>query len=135
VALQLSVPIRNARLDVIESTVGTGPIMTIRSGAAPANTAAANSGTVLATIQLPADWMSNAAGASKAMSGTWEDNSADASGTAAHFRIHDSTGATCHIQGTVSGTGGGGDMEVDNVVFAAGQRFTITTFALNEANG
>jgi len=134
-ALQLSTPVRNARLDVIESTIGTSPVLTIRSGAAPANTAAANSGTVLATVQLPADWMSNAAGASKAMSGTWEDNSADASGTAAHFRIHDSTGAVCHIQGTVSGTGGGGDMEVDNVVFAAGQRFTITTFALNEANG
>ena len=47
-AIQLSTTVRNARLDTIESTIGTAPILTIRSGAAPANCAAANSGTVLA---------------------------------------------------------------------------------------
>lgn len=133
-ALQLSVDVRNARLDSIETEIGTSAILMIRSGAAPANCAASDSGTVLATVNLPSDYMAAASGGSKAKAGTWEDNSADAAGTAAHFRLYASDGTTCHAQGTVTATGGGGDMTVDNVVFAAGQPFTVTSFTLNEAN-
>ncbi len=133
-ALQLSTTVRNARLDTIESTVGTDPVMTIRTGAAPANCGTANSGTVLATLTLPTDWMAAASGGSKAKSGTWTDASADASGTAQHFRIHDSTATTCHLQGTVTATGGGGDMTVDNTSFSSGQSFTVTTFTLTDGN-
>lgn len=133
-ALQLSTAVRNARLDSIESTIGTSAIMRIRSGAAPANCAAADSGTVLATLTLPSDWMAAASSGSKAKSGTWEDASADATGTAAHFRIYDSGGTVCHIQGTVTATGGGGDMTVDNTSFASGQSFTVTSFTLTDGN-
>lgn len=133
-AVQLGIACRNARLDAIETTAGTAPILTIRTGAAPATCATANSGTVLATLTLPSDWMAAASSGSKAMSGTWSDTSADAAGTAAHFRIHDSTATTCHMQGTVTATGGGGDMTVDNAVFAAGQAFSITSFTLTDGN-
>ena len=132
--VQLSTTVRNARLDSIESTISTAPILTIRTGAQPANCASANSGTVLATVTLPSDWMAAASGGSKALSGTWQDSAADNAGTAAHFRIHDSSGTTCHIQGTVTATGGGGDMAVDNAVFAAGQNFTVTSFTLTDGN-
>ena len=133
-SLQLSTTVRNARLDQIETTISTSPIMKIRTGSAPANCAGADSGTVLATITLPSDWMANAASGSKSMSGTWEDTSADNTGTAAHFRIYDSSGTTCHIQGTVTATGGGGDMTVDNTSFAAGQDFKVTSFTLTDGN-
>lgn len=133
-SIQLSTAVRNARLDQVESTIGTAPVLEIRSGAAPANCAAADSGTVLATLTLPSDWMAAAASGSKAKSGTWQDPSADAAGTAAHFRIKDSGLVACHLQGTVTATGGGGDLEVDNAVFAAGQSFTITGFTLTDAN-
>lgn len=133
-ALQLSVAVRNARLDAIETTIGTTAVMRIRSGAAPATCATADSGTVLATLTLPSDWMAAAASGAKAKSGTWSDTAADAAGTAAHFRIYDSAGTTCHLQGTVTASGGGGDMEVDNVSFAAGQSFSVTAFALTDAN-
>jgi hypothetical protein len=129
-ALQLSTTYRNALLDQFETTVGTSPILKIRSGAAPADCGTADSGTVLATLTLPSDWMAAASGGSKAKSGTWQDASADASGTAAHFRIYASDGTTCHMQGTVTATGGGGDMTVDNTSFAAAQSFTINTFTL-----
>lgn len=132
--VQLSTAVRNARLDAIEAIIGPNPIMRVRTGAQPANTAASRSGTVLATINLPSDWMQAASGGSKALSGTWSDNSADAAGTAGHFEIMDSTGTTCHLQGSVSATGGGGDLQVDNVVFAAGQQFNVTAFALTDAN-
>ena len=133
-AIQFSVEVRNARLDAIETAIGASAILCIRTGAAPASCATADSGTVLATLNLPADWMADAASGSKSMSGTWQDNSADASGVAGHFRIYDSTGTTCHMQGTVTATGGGGDLQVDNVNFAVGQQFTITSFTLTDGN-
>ena len=133
-ALQLSVAVRNAMLDAIETAIGTSAVMKIRTGAPPAGCATADSGTVLATLTLPSDWMAAASSGSKAKSGTWEDTSADAAGTAGHYRIYASDGTTCHMQGTVTATGGGGDLTVDNVVFAAGQSFTVTSFSLTAAN-
>ena len=133
-ALQLSTTVRNARLDAIEATMGTSAIMRIRTGAAPADCGTADSGTVLATLNLPSDWLASASGGSKAKSGTWQDTSADAIGTAAHFRIYDSGGSTCHLQGTVTATGGGGDLEVQNTSFASGQQVTVTGFTLTDGN-
>lgn len=133
-AIQLSTSVRNARLDAIETTTGTAPILEIRSGSAPATCATADSGTVLATLTLPSDWLANAASGIKAKSGTWQDTSADATGTAAHFRIKDSGGTTCHLQGTVTATGGGGDLTLDNTSIASGQSVTITSFTLTDAN-
>lgn len=133
-AIKLSVAVRNARLDQIESTIGTSAILKVRSGAAPANCAAADTGTVLATINLPSDYMSAASGGVKQLTGSWVDSSADATGTAAHFRLYDSAGTTCHLQGTVTATGGGGDMEVNTTSFVAGQQFTVTAFTLTDGN-
>jgi len=133
-ALQLSETVRNARLDTIESTIGATAVLKIFSGSAPANCAAADSGTVLATLTLPSDWMNAASSGSKTMNGTWEDTSADNAGTAGHFRLYESTATTCHLQGTVTATSGGGDMEVSNTSFAAGQPFSVTQFTLSEAN-
>jgi hypothetical protein len=133
-AIQLSTTVRNARLDAIETAIGATAVLKIRSGAAPANVATADSGTVLATLTLPSDWLAAASSGSKAKSGTWQDTSADATGTAAHFRIYASDGTTPHIQGTVTVTGGGGDMTVDSVSFTSGQSFTISTFTLTDGN-
>jgi hypothetical protein len=133
-AIQLSTAVRNARLDAIETTVGTSAIIRIRTGAAPANCATADSGTILAELTLPSDWMANASGGTKALAGSWQDLSANNTGTAAHFRLYDSAGTTCHLQGTVTATGGGGDMEVSSTSFTAGQSFTINTFTLTDGN-
>lgn len=133
-AIQLSAAVRNARLDAIETAIGASAILKIRTGSPPANLAAAASGTVLATVNLPSDWLAAASGGSKAKSGTWEDASADATGVAAHFEITASDGSTRHMQGTVTATGDGGDMTVDNTSFAAGQAFTVTSFSLTDGN-
>lgn len=133
-ALQYSVRVRNARLDAVESTIGTSAIMKIRTGAKPANCAAADSGTVLATLALPSDWMNAASSGSKNKAGVWSDLSADSSGLAGHFRIYDSGGATCDIQGSVSAIGAGGDMEIDNPDLVATQLFTITAFNIIAGN-
>jgi hypothetical protein len=129
-ALQFSTAVRNALLDAIETTIGTGAIIKLRTGAAPATCATADSGTVVATITCPSDWMAAASGGTKAKSGTFEDLSADNAGTVAHFRVYASDGTTCGMQGTVTATGGGGDMTIDNAVVAAAQQITITGFTL-----
>lgn len=131
---QYSVAVRNARLDVVESTIGTTAVLRIFDGTQPANCAAADAGTILAECTLPSDWLAAASGGTKALSGTWEDTSANATGTADYFRIYESTGTTCHAQGSVTATGGGGDMTVDNVNFAAAQAFTVTAFTLTAGN-
>ena len=133
-AIQLSVAVRNTRLDAIETAIGVSAVLKIRTGSAPANVATADSGTVLATMTLPSDWLAAASSGSKAKSGTWQDTSADAAGTAAHFRIYASDGTTAHLQGTVTATGGGGDLTLDNAVLAAGQSVTISGFTLTDAN-
>lgn len=126
-ALQFSIGVRNAILDGIESATGTSAILKIRTLAQPANCAAADVGTVLATINLASDWASVAAAGAKAFSGLpVSDTSADGTGTGAHFRLYASDGTTCHVQGTY-GTAGT-DIVGDSTSFTAGQTFNITAW-------
>ena len=127
-AFQLSTASRNAALDAIEAAIGASPTLELRSGPPPASCAAADSGILLASMALPADFLAAASGGSKALAGIWQDAAADAAGTVGHFRIKQ--GATCHVQGTVTGTGGGGDMTIDNPVLALGQQVSVTAFTL-----
>lgn len=130
--IQLSTAVRNARADALESTIGTSPTLEIRSGAQPADCATTDSGTLLASLALPSDWLAAASSGQKTLLGTWQDLTADGTGTAGHFRIKQST--TCHMQGSVTATGGGGDMTLDNTSIATGQPVTITSFTTTEAN-
>ena len=104
-AFQFSTTARNAALDAIETAIGTSAVLKIRTGTVPADCGTADAGSVLATLTLPSDWLAAASGGSKSKSGTWEDASADATGTAAHFRIYASDGTTVHMQGTITATG------------------------------
>lgn len=133
-AVQKSVAVRNAELDVIETTIGTLAVLKFRTGAQPATCATADSGTVVASMTLPSDWMSAAASGAKAQLGTWQDASADSSATIAHWRLYASDGVTCHMQGSATITGGGGDITLDAVAVTAGQVVTITSFTLTEGN-
>lgn len=130
-ALQYSIAANNARLDSIETTAGASAKLRVYTGTAPANCAAAATGTLLVDIALPADWMNAASAASKTKLGTWTGTAA-ATGTAGYFRIVDNAGTTCHIQGTagMSGT----DLILDNSSIATAQSVTVNTFTLNAAN-
>lgn len=131
-ALQLSTGYRNGILDLFETTVGASGILKVFTGSPPATCATADTGTTLTTITLPADFMASASGGSKALSGTWQDLSADNNGTPGYFRIYPSAATTTNavIQGTVTITGGGGDMTFDSVSWTAGQQINVTSFTL-----
>ena len=133
--IQLSTATRNGRADAFETAAGASPILEIIEGPPPANCAAADPGLVLATMNLPPDWMDPASGGVKTKSGTWQDLLGDANGTAGHFRIWDATHTTCHMQGTVGMLGDGADMTVDNSSIAVDQTVTVTGFTLSEPNG
>lgn len=132
-AMNYSVTLRNNQLNQIEVTVGTAAKLYLRTGAKPTACADADAGTLLATLSLPSDWMNAASSGSKTLLGTWSGTGA-AAGTAGHFRIKDSAGTTCHLQGSVTITGGGGDMELDNPVIANGQTVTVSTFTVSAGN-
>lgn len=129
--VQLDATCRNAFLDALETQIGVSPHLKIRTGAQPATCATADSGTVLADITLPSDWMAAASGGTKAMSGTWQDASADATGTAGHWRIYDS-GGTCRMQGSCGQ--GSGDLSLDNTSLVATQQFNVTGFTWTAPN-
>lgn len=130
---QLAVATQNARLDAIEVDVGVSPTLKLRTGAPPANVAASDTGTVVATMALPSDWMAAASAGTKSKSGTWQDTAADASGTVGHYRIYDS-GGNAKIQGTATLTGGGGDMTLDNNVVQINQLVVVTSYTWTDGN-
>lgn len=123
-AITLNTTLKNTILDGFDSAFNSATLE-IRSGSAPGagNTA---TGTVLASITAPADAFAAASGGTKAKNGTWSDSSADATGTAGHFRM---TSGSNVIEGTVTATGGGGDIELDSTSIAAGQVVTITSLS------
>lgn len=131
--MHLATFVRNALLDAIETAIGAAAIVKLRTGASPADADSASTGTVIATMNLPADWMANAASGSKSLLGTWQDTSADAAGTVGHFEICKSDG-TPAIRGSVTLAGGGGDITLDAVTINLGQSITITSFNLTAPN-
>jgi hypothetical protein len=131
--VQRSVAVRNARLDAIETTIGVSAKVRILTGAQPASCAAAQTGTLLVEFALASDWAAAAASGAKSFSSVPIAGAAVAAGTAAHYRIVDSAGTTCHEQGTVTATGGGGDVTIDNAVIANGQAVNLTGWTVTEA--
>ena len=136
-AVQLRDTIRNGRLDAIETVGGTSCSLRIYTGAQPADCTAVNSGTLLAHILLPTDWLAAASGGTKAIAGTWSDASADggAASTPGHFRIYNSQatmdGTTCIVQGSAGI--GSGDLNCNGTI-TAGQAVTVSAFTFTDAN-
>jgi hypothetical protein len=133
-ALQLSTTLRNNEVGQISSTVGTAPKLYLYSGAVPANCAASDPSGLLATLTLPSTWLNAASGGAVTIAGGPWTGTGSAAGTAASFRIKDSTGTTCHLQGTVTATGAGGDMTLDNTSIASSQNINITGFTVTAGN-
>ena len=116
------------RLDIYDDS-GTRP--------ADADATEAGGGTILAQITLPTPaFAASASGGSIAKSGTWQDLSANNTGTADWFRMYDSavtTGASTtaiRLDGTVGLNTGTFDLEFDNIAFTATDTITIDTFTV-----
>ena len=133
--VQFSPAVRNARADAVEAEIGASPTIKIfgDDGSMPANTAGADSGTILATVPLPADWMDDSVAGVIAKLGTWQDAAADASGTALYWRLYRSGGA-CDAQGDISNQAGSGSMKLTDTALTSGLPFTVVSFGWTEGN-
>lgn len=123
--LDLSNAAADAALDFLYDTeFPAGSHLRIRTGAT-AGAENADSGTILADITTPATPWAAASGGSKAKNGTWQDASADGTGTAQHFRL---TGTTTTMVEEGSCATSGADMNLDNTSIAAGQGVTTNSY-------
>ena len=122
-AIQFSTATRNRFRDAYAAAFPAAAVLTLRTGA-PAGANGAAGGTVVATITLPATPLTSGTG-QVTLSGTWSDTSADAAGTVGHYRL---TNGSDVEEGTVTITGGGGDLTLDNNVLALSQVVSITSW-------
>lgn len=116
----------DAVVDRVDAGSGAGTIE-IRSGTQPTNADDSDTGTLLATLTYsdPAfGACSNGVATASSITG---DSSADATNTAGYFVVKDSSG-TKVFTGTITATGGGGDMTLVTTSIVSGQPVQITSF-------
>lgn len=132
--IQLSTTVRNARLDAIETAIGVSAKLMIYTGSVPGNCAASTTGTKLTEDDLASDWAAAASGGAKVLNNLPISTTGLATGTAGYWRLYASDGVTCHMQGTVTATGNGGDLTVDNTSITSGQAVNITGWTMTDGN-
>lgn len=124
---------RNAIIDALTAlfNAGSGPgVVQIRSGSQPASANDAASGTLLATITLSdPGFGAGALGIATADITPALEVAASNSGTAGWYRGLDSDAATV-IDGSVTATGGGGDLQLNTVSVLSGVSVTITAWTI-----
>jgi hypothetical protein len=126
-AFQEGVLLRNAKLNSFNTELGVTATLKIFSGAEPANCAAADPAGLLATINLPASPFAAAAAGAIALNGSWS-AAASGNGTAASFRIYDSS-AVCQMQGNTAT-----DLVLNNTNIVTNQTVTVTSFGITSGN-
>ena len=115
-ALSISAAAAQAEGAALATHIGANATIEIRSGAKPATPETAASGTLLVSITVPGSFTSSGGVLTAADPA---DVSPAASGTAGHFRLKQS-GGTAVIDGTVTATGGGGDMQLGSTTISTG---------------
>lgn len=119
--MQFSTTLRNNRLSQIATLLASGSIA-VRTGAPPANAAAANSGTLLASVPLGASPFNTPSGGSMSLAATVSDTSIDASGYPGHYRAYAADGTTCHVQGIAA------------ITWKASANFPAGAHCINDSN-
>ena len=127
-ATQYSVAARTAQMSQLNTTIGINAQIIIYSGAAPANVGTAATGTLIVQFAGNATAFGAAAAAVLTASAVASVN-ATAAGVAGYYRINTSAGVAV-TQGTITGTGGGGDMILTNTNIAAAQTCNFTSLTI-----
>ena len=131
-AVKYSTTLRNARANAITTDIGGAGLLRIYSGTRPANPAAPITGTLLASLTLGTPFAPAASSGVLTANAITGDASADATGTATHFRIWRSDGTTAVIDGDV-GTAGS-DLNLTTTSIVIGQPVNVTSLTITEGN-
>lgn len=132
--LRYSTTARTNMMSQLNTDIGASAYVRIYSGAQPASVATAASGTLLAELRGNAGGFGTASAAALTASAITQDSSADNTGTAGYFRILKSDGTTAVIDGSVTATGGGGQLELVTTSITSGQPVSISSFVITEGN-
>lgn len=128
-ATRLATATRNAACDAVVDLLDGGPAagtIKIYTGTQPTTANDAVAGTLLATITLADPAFGAAATGAATLSGTPLSATGVAAGTAGWARLADSTGATV-MDGSVTATGGGGQIELATTTISVGVTVQITS--------
>lgn len=115
--------------------VGGAGSLKIYTGSQPADADSTPAGTLLVTIALAATAYGSAnTSGTAALASTPRTGTAAATGTAGCFEVV-SGGGLKVFQGSVTATGGGGDLTLDNVSIASGQTVSISSLSYTQPAG
>jgi hypothetical protein len=134
-AFRLGVNAQNAGCNAIVGQVDAGTTNTtgrllIYTGSQPATPATTATGTLLVTINFNnPSFGSASAGAASMVTSPAVSATVAASGTAGWFRITDRNNNAI-FDGSITATGGGGDMTFDNTAFVSGGTATISSITI-----
>jgi hypothetical protein len=131
-ALGYAEALRNARLDEITARAGSGALLRIYSGTRPATGGTPT--TLLAELVCGSPFAPAASGGVLTAGTISDDTSANSSGTATWFRLVASNGTTHVLDGSVSGSGGGGDMELSSTSIVELGTVSISSFVITAGN-
>ena len=131
-ALGYSTTLRNARLDAITTAAGNAALLRIYNGTQPSTGGTAT--TLLAELTCGTPFASAASAGGLTLGAITQDSSANATGTATWFRIVKSDGTTHVMDGTVTATGGGGDLTLTTTSVVSGQPVSISSFTITAGN-
>ena len=112
--------------------MGTTAKLRIYSGTRPANVAASITGTQLAELTCNATFAPAASGGVLTLNSITSDASADATGTATHFRLWNSAGSTAMIDGDVSTAAS--DLNLNSTSITVGGSVAVTSFTITAGN-
>ena len=126
--MEITIAARNAAGTALTNLLNSGSVE-IRTGASPGVDSAAT-GTLLATLPLSATAFGTWSAGSATANAITQDASADNTGTAGYFRALSSVSAAV-IDGTVSATGGGGELILNSVSIVAAATVDISSWVIN----
>lgn len=133
-AIKLSTSCRSACVNAIKTTVGSSGKLRIYSGTQPAGPdTAISTQTLLAELTLNSTFAPDSTTGVLTLNAITDDSAADATGTAAFFRMTTS-GGTAHMDGSVTATGGGGDLTFNTVAIQQNVAVGVSSFTITAGN-
>ena len=130
-AIKYSATIIDNRLTQVNTALGVNAYIRIYSGTRPASVAASITGTLLAELRGNASGFGTVSAGALTAGAITADSSADATGTASHFRAFASNGTTACVDGDAAASGS--DLNLSSVSIVATGNVSITSFVITGA--
>jgi hypothetical protein len=136
-ALRIPNAVRDLACDAVTNAADAGAgaaTVEIRTGSQPATANDTATGTLLATITCADPAFTSGGTGVNTLAGTPRTATAGATGTAGWFRMKDSNGNTV-MDGSVTATGGGGEIELNATAITSGGDVSITSGTVTMPGG